>query len=142
MSTPQLPTGSGLPAGAPPVNLETRPFWDATAQGRFLLRRCNGCGFVIWYPRGLCPDCGSVDTEWFEASGRGMIYTFSITRRGQGRWRDASPYVLAYVELEEGPRVMTNIVAADPDSLRIGQPVEVTWDDTGEGTALYRFRPR
>ena len=132
---------SGLPTGTPPVNLETQAFWDATAEHRFLLRRCTACGFAIWYPRALCPDCGSVDTEWVEASGRGTIYTFSTTRRGQGRWRDVTPYVLAYVELEEGPRVLTNIVGADPDTLRIGQAVEVTWDDTGEGPALYRFRP-
>ncbi len=132
---------STLPAGVPPISLETKPFWDATLQGTLLLRRCNSCGFVIWYPRDLCPECGSLDTEWFEGSGRGTIYTFTVTRRGQGRWREAAPYVLAYVELDEGPRVMTNIVDCDVDALSIGLAVEVTFDDTGEGAALYRFRP-
>lgn len=132
---------SALPAKHPPVNLETKPFWDATAEGKLLLRHCTACGFTIWYPRDLCPECRSTATEWVEASGRGTIYTFTVTRRGQGRWRDVSPYVLAYVELEEGPRVMTNIVDCDPATLAIGQAVEVTFDDTGEGAALYRFRP-
>ncbi|MPY95657.1 MAG: nucleotide-binding protein [Acidimicrobiia bacterium] len=132
---------STLPAKQPPVNLETKPFWDATTEGKFLLKRCVACGFVIWYPRGLCPDCGADGAEWFEASGRGTVYTYTVIRRGQGRWRDAAPYALAYVELEEGPRVMTNIVDCDPDALSIGQTVEVTFDDTGEGAALYRFRP-
>ena len=132
---------SELPAGVPPINLETREFWEATTRGVLLLRRCNACDFVIWYPRELCPECGSTDTAWFEASGRGTVYTYTVTRRGQGKWREVSPYVLAYVELEEGPRVMTNLVDCDVDALSIGQPVEVIFDDTGEGAALYRFRP-
>jgi uncharacterized protein len=130
-----------LPAPHPAVNPETRPFWDATARGQLLLRRCRSCTTVNWYPRTLCPACGSFDTEWIEASGRGTIYTFAVTRRGAGAYRDATPYVLAYVELAEGPRVMTNIVDCDIDALQIGDPVEVTFHDTGQGAALPRFRP-
>ena len=130
-----------LPAPAPQVNLETQAFWDATADGRFLLRRCDACGLVIWYPRSLCPDCHSTETSWFEASGRGTIYTFTIVRRGQGPWADAAPYVAGYVTLDEGPTILTNIVGCDPEQVAIGQEVEVVWHDTGEGSALYRFRP-
>ena len=134
-------TDSGLPAPAPHVNPETKPYWDATAEGRLLLRQCRACESVIWYPRSLCPECGSLDTEWIEASGRGTIFTFSVNRRGAGAYRGASPYVLAYVELEEGPRMMTNIVDCDVDTLTIGDPVRVVFHDTGEGNALPRFRP-
>jgi uncharacterized OB-fold protein len=134
-------TDTGLPAPAPHVTPETKPYWDATTEGRLLLRTCRACAAVIWYPRSLCPECGSFDTEWTEASGRGTIFTFSVNRRGQGAYRGASPYVLAYVELEEGPRMMTNIVDCDVDAIRIGDPVRVVFHDTGADAALPRFRP-
>ena len=130
-----------LPAPSPAVNPETRQFWDATAQGRLLLKRCLDCGSVIWYPRALCPECGSLRTEWFEAAGRGRVYSYTVNHRGQGAYAGAAPYVLAYVELDEGPRVMTNLVEAGEDELAVGLPVEVTFHDTGEGSALPRFRP-
>ena len=129
------------PAPAPDVNPETREYWDATAQGRLLLKRCLDCGSVIWYPRALCPQCASLRTEWFEASGRGQVYSYTLNHRGQGAYSGAGPYVLAYVELDEGPRVMTNIVDCDPDTVKIGQRVEVVFHDTGAGNALPRFRP-
>jgi uncharacterized protein len=133
-----------LPAPVPFVNPEIKPFWDATAEGRLLLPRCQDCQAVIWYPRPFCPECASTDIDWFQASGRGSVYSYTINRRGQAdlaEYRNAGVYVLAYVELEEGPRVLTNIVDCDPDSVRIGQSVEVVFHDTGQGTALPRFRP-
>ena len=130
-----------LPAPAPIVNPETKPFWDATAEGKLLLPRCDDCGTVIWYPKLLCPSCHGTNVSWFEASGRGTVYTYTISHRAPGAYRDAVPYVIAYVELDEGPRVMTNIVDCEPDSVSVGQRVEVVFHDTGEGNALYRFRP-
>jgi hypothetical protein len=128
-----------LPTPAPVVNPESQRFWEATASGTFLIRRCNACGAAIWYPRQICPECHSLDTNWVEASGRGVIYSFTIVRRGDGPYKDAAPYVVAYVELEEGPRVLTNIVA-DPETVEVGQPVTVVFHDTGSGSALPRFR--
>lgn len=130
-----------LPARAPEVTAETEPFWRATAEGRLVLQRCDACRTFIWYPRGFCPDCGGTSTSWEQASGRGTVYSFTVTRRGQGQWRDAGPYVLAYVELAEGPRLMTNIVDCDVEDVHVGQRVAVVFHDTGEGTALPRFRP-
>ena len=133
-----------IPTPAPAVNPEVKIFWDATAEGRLLLPRCQDCQTVIWFPRPYCPACGSLSVDWIEASGKGTVYTFTINRRGAGdlpEYRDPGPYVLAYVELEEGPRIMTNIVDCDPDSVKIGQAVEVVFHDTGQGTALPRFRP-
>jgi len=123
------------------VTAATEPFWSATAEGRLLLQRCDACRTIIWYPRGFCPDCGSRSTSWEPASGNGTVHSFTITRRGQGHWRDAGPYVLAYVELDEGPRMMTNIVECPVDDVHIGQRVTVVFHDTGEGTSLPRFRP-
>ena len=130
-----------LPVIAPAVSSETQPFWDATTEGRLVLPRCDACGTVIWYPRTFCPACSSTDVSWFDAAGTGTIYSRSIVRKGQGPFREAAPYVLAYVELDEGPRVMTNIVGCDPDDVAIGQRVTVVFADTGKGSALPRFRP-
>ncbi|HEY6493002.1 MAG TPA: Zn-ribbon domain-containing OB-fold protein [Trebonia sp.] len=130
-----------LPAPVPGVNPETREFWEATGQGRLLLKRCLDCGSVIWYPRAFCPECASLRTEWFPASGRGRVYSYTVNHRGEGPYREAAPFVLAYVELDEGPRVMTNVVEAAEADLAVGLPVEVVFHDTGEGTALPRFRP-
>jgi uncharacterized OB-fold protein len=133
-----------LPAPAPFVLPEVKPFWDGTAAGRLLLPRCDDCQTLIWYPRPFCPSCASSRVSWIEASGRGSIYSFTVNRRGQAdlsAYKEAGPYVLAYVELDEGPRVMTNIVDCDPDTVKIGQRVQVVFHNTGEGTALPRFRP-
>jgi uncharacterized OB-fold protein len=132
-----------LPAPTPAINPETKPFWDAAATGRLVLRRCTDCQSVIWYPRAICPDCWSGNTEWFDASGRGSIYSYTVNNKGEGPYRDAGPYVLAYVELDEGPRIMTNILTDDFAALEIGRRVEVTFSPTADGeAALPRFRLR
>jgi uncharacterized OB-fold protein len=133
-----------LPAPAPFVLPEVKPFWDGTAEGRLLLPRCDDCETLIWYPRPFCPSCASTRVSWISASGRGSVYSFTVNRRGQAdlpAYKEAGVYVLAYVELDEGPRMMTNIVDCDPDSVKIGQRVQVVFHDTGQGTALPRFRP-
>lgn len=120
---------------------ENQEFWDATGRGELLLRRCDDCSSFIWYPRELCPDCHSTNTSWFQASGNGTVYSYTITRKGQGKYREAGPYVLAYVELEEGPRILTNIVTEDPETVSIGQAVTVHFETNEEGHALPRFAP-
>ena len=132
---------SGLPTRAFQPSLDTQAFWDATVNGSFLLRECTACETIIWYPRPHCPECGSTGVEWITSSGRGVIYSFTVTRSGQGAWKPVGPYVLAYVELDEGPRVLTNIVGCDPGDIRIGMPVHVVFDDAVEGAAIYRFTP-
>lgn len=137
-----MTAGAGaLPAPPPAVNPETQEFWTATAAGRLLLKRCQDCGSVIWYPRAICPDCSSLRTEWFPASGRGRVYSYTVNHRGEGPYQGSAPYVLAYVELDEGPRVMTNLVQAQDPELAIGLRVEVVFHDTGGDSALPRFRP-
>jgi uncharacterized protein len=131
MSTP-------IPAPAPQVTPETAPFWEATAQGKLLLRHCNDCGSYNWYPRTICPECSSLNTSWVESSGQGEVYSYTLNTRGDGPYKD-SEYVLAYVQLDEGPRIMTNIVDSDPADIAVGSRVSVVFHDTGEGNALYRF---
>jgi hypothetical protein len=112
---------------APPTNPETQAFWDAATQGTLLVKRCTACGEPHWYPRALCPFCGSDRTEWTPASGRGTIYSYSVFRRAP------IPYAIAYVTLAEGPTMMTNIVDCDLDAIRIGQAVQVRFKPTEDG---------
>lgn len=130
-----------LPVTAPERTPETLPFWEATAQGRLLLAYCEACDTYIWYPRTFCPNCGSRSASWREATGFGTVYSFTVVCRAAGEFREAVPFVVAYVELQEGPRVLTNIVGCEPDHVFIGQSVRVVFADTGEGSALYRFAP-
>lgn len=135
-----------LPALDPTVQEDAAPFWEATAEHRLVLPRCVRCQSFIWYPRGYCPACSSFDVEWVEIPGTGTVYSFSIPRRGQGAYADSAPYVVAYVELDvpgedPGPRMITNIVGCEPESVTIGLRVTATFDDTASGHALVRFRP-
>jgi hypothetical protein len=113
---------------APQPNPETQAFWDAARQGRLLLRRCKACGEVHFYPRTICPFCFSDDTEWLDSKGLGAVYAFSVMRRGP-------PFALAYVTLDEGPTMMTNIVDCDLNAVHIGQRVRVVFKP-GEGEFL------
>jgi uncharacterized OB-fold protein len=135
-------SAAGLPVPAPTVTEETREFWEGLRHSRFVLPRCNGCAAWIWYPRGLCPACGSLDTAWHEVSGRGRIYSYTVVRKsGLPGWSEQVPYVIAYVELDEGPRVMSNVVGCDPDALTIGTAVRVVIPTADDGQALFRFQP-
>lgn len=142
---PRPETTSGLPAMKPWVSDEAAPYWEGTRDGRLVLPRCTDCDTVIWYPRGFCPACASFAIEWFEADGTGVVYSHAVARRGQGPYRDVAPYVVAYVELDvpggSGPRVMTNIVGCDPDTVEVGMAVTAVFDAAETGDALLRFRP-
>lgn len=116
---------------APEPNVETQPFWDAAAKGRLLIKRCGACGEPHYYPRALCPHCLSADTRWEEAAGTGTIYSLSTMRRGPD-----APFTLAYVTLDEGPAVLTNL---DGDDLAIGQRVRVRFAPTDGGPPVPMF---
>ena len=137
----EIITEPALPVPAPKPNPDTAEFWTAAGEGRFLLKRCTACGEVHWYPRPVCPFCHSTETVWVEGSGRGSIYSYTVVRRAYGPWKEAAPYAIAYVTLEEGPTIMTNIVDCDVEALQIGDPVELVFHDAGDGAAVPRFRP-
>ena len=120
---------------APPVNPETQAFWDAAGEGKLLYKKCAACGEPHFYPRPHCPFCFSDKVEWQEASGRGTIYTYSIMRRAP------VPYAIAYVELAEGPRMMTNIVDCELDKIAIGQPVRLVFKPSEGGPPVPMFTP-
>jgi len=117
---------------APKVNHESKAFWDATAQGKLCVGKCDGCGEHYYFPRPLCPFCFSDNTRLAECSGNGVIYSYSVT---QGK----ETYTIAYVTLAEGPTILSNIVDCDFAKLAIGQKVKVKFFDTGEGNAVPMF---
>jgi uncharacterized OB-fold protein len=119
----------------PQPNPETKPFWDAAADGKLLIKKCNACGRVHYYPRAICPFCFSDRTEWLQASGHGTIYSYSVMRRAP------VPYAIAYVTLAEGPTMMTNLVDCDLDGIRIGQAVTVVFKPSDGGPPVPMFRP-
>lgn len=124
----------GLPA--PIVDGFTAPFWQAASEGVLMIRRCMSCGEAHWYPRPFCPHCSSGDVEWLPASGRGTIYSFTVTRKA-----GPVPYVLAYVTLDEGVTMLTNVVDAEIEALHIGQRVHVAFREAEGGGAVPMFKP-
>ena len=121
---------------APAVNPENKPFFDAAAKGKLVLKFCNSCKQYHHYPRAHCPHCISSDTEWMDAQGSGSIYTYSVLRRGV-----PAPYCIAYVTLEEGVSMLTNIVDCDLDAVKIGMKVKVVFKPTDGGAPVPMFTP-
>ncbi len=120
---------------APQPNPETQPYWDAAASGKLLVKKCLACGKPHHYPRSICPHCFSDRTEWTTASGKGTIYSYSVMRRAE------VPYVIAYVTLDEGTTMLTNIVDCDMNTVRIGQQVKVVFKPSEGGPPLPMFTP-
>ena len=121
---------------APVPTPENQPFFDAAARGELLIKRCADCGEHHYFPRAICPHCFSERTEWVGASGRGTIYSFSVSRRVL-----PTAYAIAYVTLEEGVSMMTNIVDCDLDAIRIGQAVKLVFKPTDGGPPVPMFTP-
>lgn len=116
-----------------PANPETEPYWAAVREGRLLVKSCPACGARHVYPRAGCPFCFAERTEWLEASGVGEIYSFSVLR-GPGE-----PSILAYVTLDEGPTMMTEIVDCAPDTVAIGQRVRLVVRPGRDGSPAPMF---
>jgi uncharacterized OB-fold protein len=126
----------------PTVEDETRPFWDAAAEGTLLIQRCGACDEWQYYPRPFCKRCWSEDVAWVEASGKGTVYTFSIVRRNDmPPFPDRVPYVPAIIELEEGPRMMSEVVGLEPEQVQIGQAVVVDFAAMDDELKRPVFRP-
>ena len=124
----------------PVIDPGTKPFWDAAKDHRLSIPKCNSCGKYHFYPRELCPHCHSDDLEWTDVSGRGEVYSYTIARKPAGpAYVPDVPYVIAMIALDEGPRMLTNIVTSDVDSVRIGDRVAVQFDDVTPEVTLPKF---
>ena len=127
----------------PTPDPDTQEFWDAARDGRLLIRRCSACGRPHFYPRPFCPYCWSDDVAWEQASGRATLYTWSVVHVNDlPPFPERVPYVAAIVDLDEGPRMMTNVVDCEFDDLAVGMALEVTFREETDDITLPVFRPR
>lgn len=126
MSTPTL--SKAVPTPTP----ETAPYWDGARAGELRIQRCRACSQAYFYPRPYCPQCGSADVAWFTTSGRATLASYIISMRAAPGFE--APYAIAIVQLEEGPRMMSNIVGVDPTpaNLELDMPLEVRFESRGE----------
>src|SRR5499426_2729117 len=127
-----------------PITPEAKPYWDGAREGKLMIPKCQSCGKAFLYPRVLCPACSSRDITWIQASGRGRLYSFEIAHQILNKaFKVKTPVILAMVELEEGPRMLTNLVnvAPDPKALRCDMPVEVVFEKLSDQISLPLFQP-
>jgi uncharacterized OB-fold protein len=124
---------------------DTEPFWEATKRHELTYQTCNSCNGVIFFPRRHCTACGSDDTTWNVSKGDGAVYTFSVVMQSRHpAFKDLGAYAVAYVDLDEGFRIMTNVVGVDDpvNDIQCGMRVKLCWEDQGEGRiSLPMFEP-
>ena len=125
----------------PVPNADTKPFWDGCRQHQLRFQKCGECGHVRWPPSIICPKCHSQNTEWILSSGRGKIYSYAVHHQAyHPAFRDKLPYVVAIVELDEGPHLLTNIIGSPHDQLECDLAVTVTWEDVTGEISLPEFK--
>lgn len=118
-------------------------FWKALKRHELCIQHCQNCGSYVFYPRTLCPQCFGINLRWERVSGHGKVYSYTIVHRaGIPGFEKDVPYVFAIVELEEGPRMTTNIIGVEPEKVRIDMEVESTFDDITPEITLLKFKPR
>lgn len=133
-------SASGRPA--PAVDPESAPFWDGTVEGVLRLQRCRDCGAAQHFPRWSCIRCHSTGLDPFDASGLGTVYSKTVIRQHHMEpYRSWLPYVVALVDLDEGPRMMSNIVGCDPQQVQVGMRVRVLFDPVSPQAAVPLFEP-
>ena len=122
---------------------ETQFFWDKCKEHELWLQRCQACQHIFFYPRMHCPQCLSDEVPGFRASGKGTLWTYMINHRAVPGFEDDAPYAIAVVQLEEGPRMMSNIVGIEntPENLVLDMPLEVVFEDATEEISIPKFRP-
>ena len=126
----------------PVADEASEPFFRGAKERKLMLLRCSRCEAYRLPGRDRCPDCWSTEAEWTQASGRGKLYSFGVMHQQyHPAFASVIPYNFAVVELEEGPRLVTNIVGCPNEELRVDMPVEAVYDDVSEETTLVRFRP-
>lgn len=121
----------------------TQPFWDGAKAGKLMLPCCTSCNRVHWYPRYICPFCHSNKIDWIEGSGEGRLYTFAVQHRAFGGWAEEAPFVTAYIDLNEGDRMLTVLRGVDPtkpESIKIGSKVKVEFEAASDDVHIPFWR--
>ncbi len=126
----------------PPVNEENKPYWEYCRRHELRMQKCTECGHIRFPVSILCPRCHALESEWVKLSGKGTVYSFTVYRVAyHPAFKDDIPYVLAIIQLAEGPRMESNVTGCRPEEVRIEMPVEVTFDDVTEEISLPKFKP-
>ncbi len=112
----------------------TQPYWDAAKRGELQFQRCGACRHAFLYPRLRCPSCGAADVRWERASGRATLYSYVINYLAAPGFKDEVPHVIAIVQLEEGPRMLSNVIGVEPipENLPLDAPLQVEFEVRGE----------
>lgn len=118
------------------------PFWEAAKRHELQIQCCGSCGALIFYPREACPECLSSNLAWIKVSGKGTVYSYTIAQAPtHPAFAEDVPYVIAIVELAEGPHLTTNIVGCKAEAVKVGMPVVATFEDVTPEMTLVKFRP-
>jgi uncharacterized protein len=118
------------------------PFWEATREQRLVLQWCEACEVSIFFPRAVCPTCLGSDLEWRPASGAGTVNAATVEHRPQNpAMAGMAPYVVALIDLDEGVRMLSNVVGCPPDTVTVGMKVTVVWEPLSDGRHLPLFTP-
>jgi uncharacterized OB-fold protein len=124
----------------PEIDADSAPFWRGTLEKRLMLPHCRECGRAHFPPRAICPHCHADAIEWKRASGEGTIYTYTVARRAAGpAFEEDVPYVVALIDLAEGPRMMSNVIADDVGQVAIGAAVRVVFERASDAITLPKF---
>ncbi|MBF6629526.1 MAG: Zn-ribbon domain-containing OB-fold protein [Comamonas sp.] len=125
----------------PISNADSQPYWQGARENKLLIRKCNACGQVHFMPRHVCPTCWSDDLQWIEASGKGTVHSYTIIRRASDpRFAHLVPYVVVLVDLQEGPRMMANVLGENALKTKIGDALTLVFEDRGDGDQLPQFQ--
>ena len=130
----------------PAITPEAKPFWDAAAQQQLRIQRCQDCQAWVWTPRPVCNECGSDKVDWTQMSGKGTVYSFTVIRQIAGRAASSAfapdvPYVVAWVDLDEGPRMITNIIGFPVENVTLGMKFTVQFEKASDKVWLPKFKP-
>ncbi len=126
----------------PRPTMDSDGFWESVKRHQMALQKCLDCGAFHFPPSDMCPECWSFNTQWTPVSGKGKVFSFVVFhQRYHPAWEGDVPYDVTLVELEEGPRMLTNVVGVKPDEIKVGLPVEVAYDDVTPEATLPKFRP-
>ena len=137
-----MATASSKPLPRPISPEVTRPFWEAAKRHELVMPRCTTCDHLFFYPRSECPRCLSSHLEWVRVSGRGRLHTYTIVYQpANAAFRDDTPYIYAVVQLDEGPRMVSNVVQCDLDAVKVDMPLEAIFDDVTPECTLVKFKP-
>ncbi|HET9884165.1 MAG TPA: OB-fold domain-containing protein [Candidatus Binatia bacterium] len=130
----------------PTITSEARPFWEGAAKQQLLMQCCLDCSAYIWTPRPSCFECGSENIQWQKLSGRGEVYSFTVIRQVVGRAASQAfekdiPYVIAWIDLDEGPRMITNVIGCPDENVTLGMKVSVVFEQQSADIWLPKFMP-